>query len=298
MVGLDAVVAFTDEIERQLARLEELPPRRGRRRRATSSIARAASSRIFLDELVNGAPPVPLKLYPEYEAMQRARGVKAAAPTDLFYPDLSPRAPRIAPREAIAPRPAAVVPRQAAPPLPARPARVAARRRRGRARRCATRSPASRTSRTQPSLRAFWWTVGALLEALIEQRPRRRLRRQAAGRAHRPADPPRRRGQREGRRPAAPRSALLRRDQRAGRAAGAGGAARVPARRDSSRRPRCSSADVVRLQPLLREAREQLARRQGRVAQGRVGPRGEPAEAQADAGVGAHQGRRDQATAR
>src|SRR4030095_8629623 len=26
MVGLDAVVAFTDEIERQLARLEEIPP--------------------------------------------------------------------------------------------------------------------------------------------------------------------------------------------------------------------------------------------------------------------------------
>ena len=58
--------------------------------------------RIFLDELVNGAPPIPLKLYPEYEAMQLARGLKAAAPTDLFYPDLSPRAPRIAPRESIA----------------------------------------------------------------------------------------------------------------------------------------------------------------------------------------------------
>ena len=67
----------------------------GRRRpRATSSTARAASCAIFLDELVNGAPPVPLKLFPEYEAMQAARGVKAAAPTDLFYPDLSPRAPR------------------------------------------------------------------------------------------------------------------------------------------------------------------------------------------------------------
>ncbi len=52
---------------------------------------------------MNGAPPIPLKLYPEYEAMQLARGVKAAAPTDLFYPDLSPRAPRIAPRETVLP---------------------------------------------------------------------------------------------------------------------------------------------------------------------------------------------------
>jgi chemosensory pili system protein ChpA (sensor histidine kinase/response regulator) len=35
--------------------------------------------------------------------MQMARGVKAAAPTDLFYPDLSPRAPRITQREVVPP---------------------------------------------------------------------------------------------------------------------------------------------------------------------------------------------------
>ena len=82
------------------------------------SIDRACRKlRIFLDEIVNGVPPVPLKLYPEYEAMQLARGVKAAAPTDLFYPDLSPRAPRTAPREADAAAKLAVAPRQAAPAL-------------------------------------------------------------------------------------------------------------------------------------------------------------------------------------
>ena len=48
---------------------------------------------IFLDELVGGMPPVPLKLFPEYEAMQRSRGVKAAAATDLFFPDLRLRVP-------------------------------------------------------------------------------------------------------------------------------------------------------------------------------------------------------------
>ena len=54
-----------------------------------ASIDRACRKlRIFLDELVNGAPPVPLRLFPEYEPMQRSRGVRAAAPTDLFYPDL------------------------------------------------------------------------------------------------------------------------------------------------------------------------------------------------------------------
>src|SRR5215831_1948238 len=78
MVGLDAVVAFTDELERQLARMEELPPADAAK--TCDVVDRACRKlKIFLDELVNGAAPVPLKLYPEYEAMQSARGVKAAA---------------------------------------------------------------------------------------------------------------------------------------------------------------------------------------------------------------------------
>src|SRR5512143_3749721 len=102
MVGLDAVAAFTDEIERQLARLEELP--RSEAQAACDTIDRGCKKlRIFLDELVNGAAPVPLKLFPEYEAMQRLRGVKAAAPTDLFYPDLSPRAPKLTSTQALPP---------------------------------------------------------------------------------------------------------------------------------------------------------------------------------------------------
>ena len=94
MVGLDAVVAFTDEVERQLARLEEMPVRDAQA--ACEAIERGCKKlRIFLDELVNGATPIPLKLFPEYEAMQRGRGVKASSPTDLFYPDLGPRAPKL-----------------------------------------------------------------------------------------------------------------------------------------------------------------------------------------------------------
>ena len=102
MVGLDAVAAYAEEIERQLARLEavdaaDLPA-------AVATIERACQKlRIFLDELVNGNPPVPLKLYPEFERMQQARGVKAVTPTDLFYPDLTPRAPRNTPRDSITP---------------------------------------------------------------------------------------------------------------------------------------------------------------------------------------------------
>src|SRR5437667_422483 len=90
MVGLDAVTAYTDELERQLTRIEELPPPEVEA--ACDLVDRACRKlKIFLDELVGGANPVPLKLFPEYELMQQARGVRAAAPTDLFYPDRSPR---------------------------------------------------------------------------------------------------------------------------------------------------------------------------------------------------------------
>ena len=103
MVGLDAVVAYTDELERQLVRLETVPD--GEREALIALVDRGCRKlRIFLDELVKGVPPVPLKLFPEYEAMQRARGQKAASPNELFYPDLSPRAPRIPPREAVPPQ--------------------------------------------------------------------------------------------------------------------------------------------------------------------------------------------------
>src|SRR4051812_35629622 len=73
MVGLDAVVAFTDEMERLLARLEEAEP--GETAEACAAIDHAGRRlSVFLNELVNGAPLVALRLLPEYEAMQRVRG--------------------------------------------------------------------------------------------------------------------------------------------------------------------------------------------------------------------------------
>jgi chemosensory pili system protein ChpA (sensor histidine kinase/response regulator) len=69
MVGLDAVVAFTDEIERQLAGLDDLGSP-GEGRAACDAVDRACRKlQIFLAEIVNGTPPAPLKLFPEYEAM-------------------------------------------------------------------------------------------------------------------------------------------------------------------------------------------------------------------------------------
>ena len=132
MVGLDAVVAFTDEIERQLARLEELAAAGGRRKRATSSTARAASSRSSSTSSSTARCRSRSSSIPNTRRCSARAACKAAAPTDLFYPDLSAaRAAHPAARSDSA-EPAAVVPRQAAAALPARPARLAARRRGGR----------------------------------------------------------------------------------------------------------------------------------------------------------------------
>jgi chemosensory pili system protein ChpA (sensor histidine kinase/response regulator) len=255
MVGLDAVVAFTDEIERQLTRLEDVT---GPERDATlAAVDRACRKlRIFLDELANGAPPVPLKLFPEYEAMQSARGIKAAAPTDLFYPDLSPRAPRIAPRE--------IVP---ANKLPSHLVKQRRQYQRGLLAWLRGDEEGGRTMRdaiagieditTQSGLRAFWWTVGALFEALVDKglepgfgvkqlaaRVDLQIRRVAEGSA-KVAD----RLRREVLyyvAIAAPVAPQVQAVQRAFRLGGLIPSAEV------------LSADVVRIQPILREAREQL----------------------------------------
>jgi len=167
MVGLDAVVAFCDEIERQLSLLAEMDPREVP---AVCDLVDKSCRklRIFLDELVKGAPPVPLKLFPEYELMQRSRGVKASAPTDLFYPDLGPRAPRLATPQVIPPN-----------KLPSYMVKQRRLYQRGllawlrgddqgaTAMRDAIAGIESAT--THQNLRAFWWTVGALLDALVER---------------------------------------------------------------------------------------------------------------------------------
>jgi chemosensory pili system protein ChpA (sensor histidine kinase/response regulator) len=91
MVGLDALQAYTDEIEQQLERLGS-GVSKPEVASITALIVRACRKlKDFLTELVHGAPLVPFSLYAEYEAMQRSRGVKISHPADLFCPDLSIR---------------------------------------------------------------------------------------------------------------------------------------------------------------------------------------------------------------
>src|SRR5450631_75441 len=167
MVGLDAVTAYTDELERQMVRLEGVAPSEAEA--GCDLVDRACRKlRIFLDELVGGANPVPLKLFPEYELMQQARGIKASAPTDLFYPDLSPRAPKIAAAKTVT-----------AQKLPSYLLKQRRLYQRGLLAWLNGDEEASRIMRdaiqgiedvqTHSSQRSYWWTVGALLESIVER---------------------------------------------------------------------------------------------------------------------------------
>ena len=256
MVGLDAVAAFSDEIERQLTRLEELPAAD-----VPAAVARVdhaiARLRVFLADVAGGAPPVPLALFPEYEAMQKARGVETAAPTDLFYPDLNVRAPRSTPSEIM---PAA---RLASHLLKERRQYQRGllewlRGADGGAAAMRDAIAAIEEVTPQPALRAFWWTTVALLEALahgalprsfgakqLVARIDMQIRRVTEGSA-KVAD----RLRREvlyhvaTAKPTTPQIELVQRTYHL--------AALLPT-------PEALDSDVVRLQPLLREAREQLA---------------------------------------
>ncbi|HEX5864273.1 MAG TPA: Hpt domain-containing protein, partial [Casimicrobiaceae bacterium] len=167
MVGLDAVTAYTDELERQLTRIEELEPSEAEA--GCDLVDRACRKlKIFLDELVGGAIPVPLKLFPEYELMQQERGMKAAAPTDLFYPDLSPRAPKIASAKAVTPQrlPSYLVKQRR---LFQRGLLAWLRGEEDGARVMRDAIQGIEDVQTHSAQRSFWWTVGALLESIVEK---------------------------------------------------------------------------------------------------------------------------------
>ncbi|MDR0247283.1 MAG: Hpt domain-containing protein [Burkholderiales bacterium] len=103
MVGLDALQAYTDEIEQQLERLGRSASKSEAGVIVALIVPSCRKLQGFLAELVHGAPLVPLSLYAEYETMQRSRGLKISHPADLFCPDLSIRHDDSGPRHIILP---------------------------------------------------------------------------------------------------------------------------------------------------------------------------------------------------
>ena len=92
IVGLDGAITLIEEIERHLLLLETAPHTVIDPEIAAISSASRRLTR-YLDDLVQGASPVTLKLYPDYVALCHLRGNQGASPTDLFFPDLT-RSPR------------------------------------------------------------------------------------------------------------------------------------------------------------------------------------------------------------
>jgi chemosensory pili system protein ChpA (sensor histidine kinase/response regulator) len=93
IVGLEGVIQFAEEIERHVDRLATLAMGDiGPTVAAIDAAARALGT--YLEDLVGGIPAVPLRLFKDYAALQKLRGVGASSPTDLFFPDLGQRPPR------------------------------------------------------------------------------------------------------------------------------------------------------------------------------------------------------------
>jgi len=93
IIGLDGLTQFASALDQLLSALvnEEISQRDKGLELALRAIAVIGN---YLEELINGAPDQPLRLYPLYAEMVAARQNKSSvwvSPSDLFFPDLSPR---------------------------------------------------------------------------------------------------------------------------------------------------------------------------------------------------------------
>ena len=164
IVGLEGVTRLTEECERMIEAAESGGAAIDAARGAALALVFEALP-VYLNELADGAPHQPVRLFPAYRAVMQARGAERIAESDLFFPDLSARPPQ---REA------------AAPPADMREHVQAQRRRfqsgllrwlRNPADAAAQRDMAEAVraiERTQalPQHRAFWWITTGFAETL------------------------------------------------------------------------------------------------------------------------------------
>ena len=90
IVGLDGVAKVSEEIESLLGDLG-----REMRQSALAAAERGFSSiSTYLEQLLAGEPNQPLKLFANYRELLIERREPEPDPVDLYYPDLTGRAPR------------------------------------------------------------------------------------------------------------------------------------------------------------------------------------------------------------
>lgn len=183
IVGLEGVTRFFEQAEGLLADLQA--GRVGGDERTVRVLERAIGTiGKYLADLVDGAADQPLRMFPTYRALVEARGAPPPSEADLYFPDLSLAPP---PRD----HPAVHLP-QAESDIFLRTQRV--RFQRGFVkwlRDAEDRSAlgdmlaavdAVEETQALPAQRAFWWTAGALIDALArgDLAPERALRQLAA----------------------------------------------------------------------------------------------------------------------
>ncbi len=167
IVGLEGVTRFFEQTEALLA---DLQAGRISGDPATVQVLERAIGTIgrYLADLLDGAADQPIRMFPAYRALLEARGAPPASEADMYFPDLSLAPP---PRE----RPALRLPHDESEAF-LRTQRLRYQRGFVKWLRDAEDRPAlgemlaavDAVEETQalPPQRAFWWTAGALIDAL------------------------------------------------------------------------------------------------------------------------------------
>lgn len=169
MVGLEGAARVSGEIEKLVAALEkqEIAPSAANIEVVNQAIAALSQ---YLSGLLDGEPDVPLRLYPVYKSLHQARSSADFAESDLFFPDLSARAPKDV----------------HAQPASEAELQVLARVERAHFQRgllSFLRTPddpagmetmraallAIERAQSLPAQRTFWWSAGALIESLLNK---------------------------------------------------------------------------------------------------------------------------------
>ncbi len=93
MVGLEGAARYSAEIEKFVTGFEKqeviISPEH------IELIKQAITALVqYLDELIGGEPDLPLKLFPFYQKLLQAQHIEKHNESDLFFPDLSTRAPK------------------------------------------------------------------------------------------------------------------------------------------------------------------------------------------------------------
>lgn len=93
MVGLEGAANFGEAIEKLVSALEkhEIAISGTHLDLVGQSMSTLSE---YLDGLLNGKPDQPLRLYPQYRALLQARGIEKTNESELFFPDLTLRAPK------------------------------------------------------------------------------------------------------------------------------------------------------------------------------------------------------------